>query len=434
VLLWVSGIGGGLVQLIYLLLGTLQVNVLSNLISLFVWSSLVGFFRRVKLVYVQIAIGVCTVLSCVYAVLTATVFQEITWAPYKAIRQVQGSFDVFTPNDPSADYVVRQFGIQGAGKIKLALVARADREQSINVSLIQFGSDIRFDEPCQLHTTEVTCAVTGVFVDRLSVAGAFGGFRKREWKQGDAKILVTRFEMEYLEPPNLRSYLHNIPRVKSFYFNENAFGAVSALLCLMSWFMFNRYVGTVLVAFNLVSILLSGSQNSLLALLAGLLIGIAFSRSRWMLALAVVLLIIMVAIGPNVFQSFRIFKANPGERNMERIEIWNQYVRSGLASSLVFGRGALDVPGLGTTINARHGHNLWVQSFYQGGLLGLAGMLVLWFVAFWKGLVQMEPARVSILVCILMLNLFDYTFYFWPVQLIFWFTVIAWKQRCNVWD
>jgi hypothetical protein len=417
------------VQLIYLFLGALQFHAFNNLTGLFVWSSVLRFFRRVKPVYVQIAIGVCTVVSCVHAVLTATVFQEITWAPYKATQQVQNYIDVFTPHDPSADYVVRQFGIQGAGKIRVSMRAKSDWPQVVNFTLLQFGSGNRFDQPCQLQTTEVLCQVSGFFPDRLSVAGAFGSFQKSEWRRGDSRILVSRLEMEYLEPPSLPSYLHNIPRVKSFYFNENAFGAVSALLCLMSWFMFNRYVGTVLVAFNLVSILLSGSQNSLLALLAGLLIGIAFSRSRWMLALAVVLLIIMVAIGPNVFQSFRIFKANPGERNMERIEIWNQYVRSGLASSLVFGRGALDVPGLGTTINARHGHNLWVQSFYQGGLLGLAGMLVLWFVAFWKGLVQMEPARVSILVCILMLNLFDYTFYFWPVQLIFWFTVIAWKPR-----
>jgi hypothetical protein len=400
-LLLASGIGGGSVQLIYLLLGTLQIHVLNNLMGLVLWSSLVGFFRRTKLVYLQIAIGVCTVFSCVYAILTATVFQEVTWAPYKATQQVQGLFDVFTPNDPSADYVVRQFGIQGAGTIKLTLVARSDRDQSINVSLIQFGSDVRFDEPCQLRTTETTCEVTGVFADRLSVAGAFGGFRKREWKQGDAKILVTRFEMHYLERPSLSSYLQNIPRVKSVYFNENAFGAVSALLCLMSWFVFNKYVGTVLAAFNLMSILLSGSQNSLL----------------------------VVAIGPNLFQSFRIFNASPGERNLERVEIWNQYVRSGFASSLVFGRGTLDVPGLGTTINARHGHNLWVQSFYQGGLLGLSGMLALWLLVFWKGLARLEPTRVSILVCILILNLFDYTFYFWPVQLIFWFTVIAWKPR-----
>jgi hypothetical protein len=433
VLLWVSGIGGGLVQLIYLLLGTLQVNVLSNLISLFVWSSLVGFFRRVKPVYVQIAIGVCTVLSCVYAVLTATVFQEITWAPYKATQQVQGKFDTFVPQDPKADFVGRLYGIQGAGKIKVTLRAKSDRPQMINLTLIQFGSEIRFDKPCQLQITEVVCEISGAFSKRLLVGGAFGGFRKSEWKQGDSRILVSRFDMQYLLLPPLRSYLQNIPRVRSLYFNENAFGAVSALLALMCWFMFNRYLGLFMVVVNLVSIVLSGSQNALVAFLVAFLatslVVLTFRRGKWANALAMVFVVTFVLIGPNLLQSFRIFNVNPSERNLERVAIWTQYIRSSINSSVIFGRGALDVPELGSTINARHGHNLWVQSFYQGGLLGLAGMLVLWFLAFWKGLVQMEPARVSILVCILMLNLFDYTFYFWPVQLIFWFSLIAWKPR-----
>jgi hypothetical protein len=422
-------IGGGSVQLIYLLIGALQFKVLSNLMSLFVWSLLVGFFRRLNLGYVQIAVFVCTVLLCVHAVLTATVFQEVTWAPYKATQQVQGRFDVFIPNDPSADYVVRQFGVQGAGKIRVSMQAKSDRPQTVNFTLLQFGSGIRFDQPCFLKTIETVCEITGAFSDRLAVGGAFGSFQKSEWKRGDSRILVGRFEMEYLEPPSLRSYLQNIPRVRSVFFNENAFGAVSALLALVSWFVFNRFFGVLLVVLNLVSITLSGSQNALLGLLAAALVIIVFSRARLMLALVTILLVVVFVFGPNPFSSFRIFNASPGERNLERVEIWSQYVRSGLASSLIFGRGVLDVPGFGTTIKAQHGHNLWVQSFYQGGILGLTGMFLLWLVAFWKGIFRFDIQRISMLICILVLNLFDFTFYFWPVQVFFWSALIGWKFR-----
>jgi hypothetical protein len=421
-------LGGGSVQLIYLLIGALQFKVLSNLFSLFVWSSLVGFFRRLNLGYVQIAVFACTVLLCIHALLTSTVFQEMTWAPFKASYQVQDHFDAFTPNDPTADYVVRQFGIQGAGKIRISMRAKSDRPQVIKFTLLQFGSDIRFDKPCQLQTTEVVCEISGFFPDRLAVAGAFGSFQKAEWKRGDPRILVSRFEMGYLVLPPIGSYFQNIPRARSVFFNANAFGAVSALLALLCWFAFDRSFGLVLVVLNLGSILLSGSQNSLLAFLAGLFILLLSKRGRPILVVLVVLVFAMLALGLNILPSFRIFTANPGERNLERVAIWTHYVRSGLESSVMFGRGTLPVPGFGLSINAQHGHNLWVQSFYQNGILGFAGMVLLWLVAFWKGFACMDKQRISILVCILALNLFDFTFYFWPVQVFFWFSLIGWKR------
>jgi hypothetical protein len=416
-------------QLIYLLLGMLQFRFLSNLISIFVWSTLVGFFQRLEVRYLRLALGVCTVVPFGHALLTSTVFQEMIWAPFKASYQVQGHFDAFTPNDPTADYVVRQFGIQGAGKIRVSMRAKSDRPQVINFTLLQFGSDIRFDKPCQLQTTEVVCEIAGFFPDRLAVAGAFGSFQKAEWKRGDPRILVSRFEMEYLVSPSIGSYFQGIPRAKSIFFNANAFGAVSALLALMCWFAFNRGFGSVLVVLNLGSILLSGSQNSLLAFLAGLMILLLSRRGRPVLIVLVVLVVAILALGLNILPSFRIFTANPGERNLERVAIWTHYVRSGLESSVMFGRGALPVPGLGLSLNAQHGHNLWVQAFYQNGILGFAGMVLLWLVAFWKGFACADRQRISILVCILALNLFDYTFYFWPVQLIFWLAVIGWKPR-----
>jgi hypothetical protein len=416
-------------QLIYLMLGMLQFRFFSNLISIFVWSTLVVFFQRLEFRYLRVALGICTVVPFGYALLTATVFQEATWAPFKASYQVQGGLDAFTPNDPIADYVVRQFGIQGAGKIRVSMRAKSDRPQVINFTLLQFGSDIRFDKPCQLQTAEVVCEIAGFFPDRRAVAGAFGSFQKAEWKRGDARILVSRFEMEYLVSPPIGSYFQGIPRAKSIFFNANAFGAVSALLALMCWFAFGPSLGLVMVVLNLGSIILSGSQNSLLAFLTGSLILLLSRRGRPVLLVGGLLVLVMLELGLNILPSFRIFNTDPGERNLERLAIWTHYLRSGLESSVMFGRGGLPVPGLGLNLNAEHGHNLWVQVFYQSGILGFAGMVLLWLVAFWKGFAHANRQRISILVCILALNLFDYTFYFWPVQLMFWLAAIGWKPR-----
>ena len=389
-----------------------------------------------------------------YSFLKATYIQDSTWMPYKATFMSQGEIQKFIPVDLQADYVVKSFGIQGSQKMKLIFDAKSSREISINLSLIQFGSNFRYDRLCVIRTIWTSCEIQGFFPHNFDTAGVFGSFKKQEWKKGSPSIQVRQLDIEYYSQRSIFDVFSKIPRTKGLAFNYNAFSALAVVVSLSVFLFIKNYK---IIIFNviptLMCIFLSGTRTSFIAFILGILVFLLvksqfFKLLPWFIVFTLLIFgifqfrAIFIADKINLSQSdSRLLNLIDKNSARERIEIWRLAAKSWLESPQTFliGVGNL-TQAMKTHFDARssryglvknnltHAHNLWLQTVGESGLFGLFAMIALWVWVVRKAWRSRDAGALSLLAAIFVINSVDYLFFYAPVHLAFWMAAAGFKN------
>jgi hypothetical protein len=389
-----------------------------------------------KLFSLGLALGI--VVSFFISASTITIAQQPIWQPFNAKQTIQiNGHNRFVPKNENADYVVRTFGNFASGEFDLNFEARAEQSISINLTLLQFGTDVRFDKQCILTKMWKTCRMSGVFTQSGLLAGAFGSFLKAEWKRGSTPIEVRDLSIRRTSGQNFDPQMLLSARSKGLTFNENALGGWMAVLIIIALYIplsNKQRVVTILPAF--LTILFSGSRNALFAAFSGIIFMLL--RLRLIYVMIVLISIGMVWISFDVLSiqvpakilNPRIFNLADSSSTQERFRIFKLAFNTWLESP-VFGVGDLrtkmqdqinvqvkDGSFVGETVT--HAHNLWLQTAGESGLIGVMGMLALWGVVLQKAYRRRDVGGLAVLMAIFVLNSVDYLFYYAPIQVAFW--------------
>ncbi len=361
---------------------------------------------------------------------------------------------------PIADnsWINQNLGILGSGRF----VYSADIK-SIKASSVAFWVQSRDlgtpKEPpiCSLKVGITNCRYSFQLNKRESVVSVIGGF----WTMGKSSspILIKNSRLEVLQPPRWFEYFYVVDRVKSFSFNENAFGAWMAVVGLVSCVLTRSVLGFLLVSFlPIAPIFWSGSRSALLAYILAffcLVLGkFLVPKLKWgrflLLGYALVCVVLLIsgfaffrnsATETNSSQLTRVITPSYDLSVRGRVQLWRLTTQIWLESprSFLFGvgnladalRSNLDARALANGLskdNITHAHNLWVQTAGETGLLGLLCLCLGWGLAIHRAWKNRDWGALSIFLCVFVINTFDYLFYYAPVQLVFWMAVVGFQK------
>lgn len=225
-------------------------------------------------------------------------------------------------------------------------------------------------------------------------------------------------------------------RILGFTDNPNLYGAGAVMSAALTGIWGSKWLGFFSLGLALVMVVLSGSRAALLALLGAVPIWFSRLGSRWsyiplMLSGVLVVLALYSGLSSHLERLSTVTDLSY-TNNQSRLEIWAVAWRAFLEHPLTgIGIGEFQfyyrdhVPPNAIERDATHAHNLFLNVLAEAGLLGLLGFLILWggvVVRVW----QLRQWGVLIIIAVaVVMNLFDYTWFYAGVHYPLW-VAVAW--------
>lgn len=225
------------------------------------------------------------------------------------------------------------------------------------------------------------------------------------------------------------------PRVSGFSPQPNFLGHGAVMMAGLAWLLGGSRIGGIALALAAGLVWVSGSRTAFLGLLV-LLGGWVWGLRRWRRVALLLLLVLggwLWAQPDQLGRLSEVFAANnPAEA---RPQIWAvawQAFREHPWGGIGWGQFPLyyklNLPAQPLEVAAQHGHNLLLQLLAEGGVLGLLAFLSLWGGVVLSVFRSREWRAGLLLLLALLLNTFDYTWFYAGVYYPLWIAV-AWALR-----
>lgn len=224
-------------------------------------------------------------------------------------------------------------------------------------------------------------------------------------------------------------------RASGFSPQPNLFGHGAVVVAGLAWLLGGSRIGGLALMLATGAVWASGSRTAFLALLM-LLVGWVWSLRRWRWVVLVSLLTLgagLVAQPEHLGRLAGLF--NPTSIAEARPQIWEvawQAFREHPWGGVGWGQFPLyyklNLPAQPLEVAAQHGHNLLLQLLAEGGVLGLLAFLSLWGGVALMVFRSRERRAGLLLLLALLLNTFDYTWFYAAVHYPLWIAV-AWALR-----
>lgn len=199
----------------------------------------------------------------------------------------------------------------------------------------------------------------------------------------------------------------------------NIFGRIMGLLCIASlYYALRKYRrATVLFVIGALLIIISGSRGALLAAIVGCVTFLLVSRSRLHSVFLIVLFSVSLIgialfytpLGSRALETFQqrvLMLTFEKQYDAGRIGLYDMAIEVGMESP-IFGTGLAAFP---VYTGRNYPHNVFLEIFAEGGILGLLlflAMLGAAFRMFWKNRSKLNPASIAAFVLILVASQFS---------------------------
>ncbi len=237
----------------------------------------------------------------------------------------------------------------------------------------------------------------------------------------------------------VEQYLSDNLRATGLTVNPNAFGASSVVVAGLTWLIGDCRLAIPALGVMISAVWISGSRAAFLGALFLGMIWIKGLPLRWKwVTLTLLFLSAALAVGLGWGDHLGRFSSivdisSPSSQS--RLEIWRVAWQAFMEHPLTgVGANRFEIyylehrPIDALEPVASHAHNLFLHLLAEMGLLGLSGFLMLWGYIIWK-LWQLRELRVlTVISGALIVNLFDYTWFYAGVYYPLW-VAVAWALR-----
>jgi hypothetical protein len=349
--------------------------------------------------------------------------------PYNLVKVSSiGGIDKLTPLDAQSSWLNRDLGYQGSGEIEYRFELQSERPARIAIWFQR--TDLpgnTFPQTCTADNTQWrTCSVRVKLKQRLQTVLVLGTWAT--WKSSSGQVQFRNPHLYILKPPSWAERLLHSSRAVGWSFNENGFGvwmaSVATLILLTSG---SGWSGWYLIAPCVLGVFLSDSRNALVILiLASLLTMFSRLKPRFLLiacgSAVAILMFFQIIIPKSIFAASRFFDifSDNGRINIYRTA-WHLAWQKPL-----FGWGDFNSALRKATIDftngtVPHSHSIWLQTFGESGLIGIACLIGLIFMSTFIGFKTRNRLILIVLGVVLFANSVDLFFYYSPIFFLFWF-------------
>ncbi len=360
--------------------------------------------------------------------------------------QLVGYTKIIPRSDVNA-IVIKQIGFQG-GTYKFRFSIRSSISQIVNFSFNRSDlPEFRKNYSCKVSINWSTCEFLIHTYRLLPTFVSIGGYDS--WSSKLGIIEIKDEEIIQIKSLSIVTFFRDF-RIQSFIFNLNALAAIFVVFgMILLLFSSNIALSYAVSSVAILGIFFTGSRNAMISavfactvyflakrgnlLRANLFIFVVYIALLFQLIISSTVNTKYVTSDPLIARSIQIFDTGSIR---ERLAIWRLGVAVWLdnPSSILLGtinynsvmqaRFESDYKELQLDIKTiTHSHNLWIQTTGESGISGLLLLLYIWLYAFKKAYKILDLEALTLLSAILMINNFDYLFYYAPIHLMFW-TVI----------
>lgn len=344
--------------------------------------------------------------------------------------------DTLTPLNEGNAWVHRDLGSQGSGEIDYRFELRSERPTEVTVWFQRpdLADDLRPQTCVADNTRWRVCSVSAKLTQRMTTVFVIGAWET--WKSSSGPLQFRNAEIRILQQPTWTERLFHSNRAVGWSFNENGFGiwmtCVAALIFASSGPISGAWFLAVPCA---IGVLISGSRNALIALLliSGLLIvaGLRSERSRLVAAVIAVLIALLttILIATGVQSGRGVdFLSDNGRFKIYHIA-WDLAWQHPLIGWGDFALALRESTAGSASGAVSHAHSLWLQTFGESGLLGVACLITLIVVLAYHVFRTRDKTMLAILIILIFVNSIDYFLYYSPVFFLFWLTFTGIKPR-----
>ena len=208
-------------------------------------------------------------------------------------------------------------------------------------------------------------------------------------------------------------------RMNGFTFNPNVFGLLMAFTFVLAFYGSLRSQGRVELVIYLVEMalflvccILSGSRGSLLAMLAGVVVLLLTDRKKVIYFSSILILITLFAYSLDMFDTLK-YRFSKFFVSDERLLLLNEYFNEILQKIVVgYGSSPISLVGPDSPVTAVGPHNIFVETLYRTGLVGLVLLLAFIYCLckkYWHN--RQESPAIVLSACLLVAGLFDHSIY-----------------------
>ena len=266
---------------------------------------------------------------------------------------------------------------------------------------------------CPVGVTWTTCSSEAILPSRASMVLEIGG--KRTWTADNGMLELRNLDIQAQNSLAILDYLGNFSRASAWAFNPNALGAGIVVVCAVALSRSDISSFVFVFIVSSLTVFLSGSRAALVVLFLAFAVSILRNRiSVWLLILTAI-----IAIGFFSFGRFTSTFDFTSESTQQRgIAFSNAF--HAFESAPLTGVGDFQFHVRERQAGITHAHNLFLQTLAESGIFGLFPIAGLWILAFLRAFKRRSNEAIVVFFVVLSLNLFDYLFYYPPLQFAFW--------------
>jgi O-Antigen ligase len=360
----------------------------------------------------------------------------VTLAPWilNADQKIQATLeqtngiDNLIPTSPENAFVLRSFGQQGSGRVRLTLEMRSAQPVQLRIALLHKdlpAVPVGKSTICNIDNNWKTCSIDVSLKTRGDLNLLIGGYYT--WKAESGILSIRHYHLEVLSFPTLTEWVSTLPRVQGWTFNANAFAAWMTLVVLVTVVSSRVLWEWCLLVPVFLAILLSGSRGAMGVSLIGMFCGL------WLILPARYKILLYCALGALIFgfilvnnldtplRALRILTEDGS--NVSRLEVYQLSFRAFLESPVI-GVGDLSRKmqsyANDSSPTLTHAHNLFLQIIGESGLSGLFIFIFLWIIGIMSRFKNRDTLGLMLITCIFLLNQSDYLYWYAPVQALLW--------------
>ena len=198
-------------------------------------------------------------------------------------------------------------------------------------------------------------------------------------------------------------------RAHAVFFNPNYFGTVAVyalIICAYKFFAFRqgRLLYMLAAVFNLISIYISGSMSSMLAVAVGIMVILIAMKKYKLLVMALFCLaggVLLLALFPAVLPRLTLVR----DTGKARLIIWQASLLQ-ITRTPFFGQGALTYMNISRYMNykSQHAHNLFIEPILSYGIVGTL-LLAVNLVRYYANVLEHYLSRVTSGISVLIIAL-----------------------------